>query len=177
MDSKGVTLIETIVVITLLGILGLFTFQLMGSSVETYIMAGRQAGLLAEGKLAMERLAREIRDAEEVLAPASGSSSDSINFRKSHSTVLDSATDITFQVNGGILGRKRGANPPEPLAENVSTFQVTNNSNEIELELTLSLASGENVILHTKVYPKNLPFTSKSFSGAQFDGHWKEVVQ
>ena len=168
MDSKGMTLIELVVVIVLLGIIGFFTFQFIGSSVETYIVASNQAGLLAETKLAMERMAREIRDAESILSPVPGLSSNSINFEKSHAA-LDGATNITFQLNGGILERKRGTNPPEPMTENVSDFTVTNDSNEIKLELVLSLTGGENVTLHTKVYPKNLP--------SQFDGDWEEVVQ
>ncbi len=105
-------------------------------------------------------------------------SPNSINFIKSHSTALDSTTNITFQKSGSTLERKRGANPPEPLAENVSSFNVTNDSNEIKLELTLSLAGGENVTLYTKVYPKNLPFDpSEDFGGTEFNGEWKEVIQ
>ena len=176
MNSKGMTLIELIVVIVLLGIIGLFTFEFIGSSVQTYIMASNQAGLLAEAKLAMERMAREVRDAENILAPAPGSSSNSINFEKSHAA-LDGAADITFQLSGGVLERKRGTNDPEPLAENVSGFTVTNDSNEIKIELTLSLTGGENVTLHTKIYPQNLPFASESFGGAEFNGDWEEVVQ
>ena len=171
MNSKGMTMVELIVVMVLLGVVGLFTFQFIGSGVETYIMASNQTGLLAEAKLAMERMVREIRDAESILAPVSGSSSNSINFIKSHAA-LDGATNIVFQVSGGVLERKRGINDPEPLAENVPDggFTVTNDSSEIKLELTLSLGSGENVTLHTKVYPKNL-------LSPQFDGDWKEVVQ
>ncbi|MBL7176168.1 MAG: type II secretion system protein [Desulfobacteraceae bacterium] len=173
MNSKGTTLIETTVVIVLLGITGLFVFQFVGSGVETHIMAANQAGLLAEAKLAVERMAREIRDANSILVPASGSSGNSINFIKSHSTVVDSATDITFQINAGTLQRNS-----ESLAENVSNFTVTNNSNEIKLELTLSLSGGETVTLHTKIYPKNLPFDpSKDFGGTEFNGEWEEVIQ
>jgi len=166
MNSKGMTLIELIVVIVLLGVIGLFSFQFIGSGVETYIIASNQSSLLAEAKLAMERMAREIRDAEEI----GDVSSNSINFIKKH-TALDDATDITFQVSEGILYRN-SESLSEPLAGNVlnsEDFKVTNNSNEIKLELTLSLESGENITLHTKVYPKNLP--------SQFDGDWKEVVQ
>ena len=167
MNSKGMTLIEIIVVIVLLGIIGLFTFDFVGKGVETYIIASNQAGLLAEAKLAMERMTREIRDAEVILAPALGKSSTKIQFNKSHSTVLDITKDITFKLNkkNGIL--KRIGDENKPLAKNVSNFTVTNNSNEIKLELTLSLTGGENVTLHTKVYPKNLP--------SQFNGDWEEV--
>lgn len=176
MNSKGITLIESIVVIVLLGIIGLFTFQFVGTSVETYIYTNNQTGVIAEAELAMERMAREIRDANNILLPVLGGSSNCINFTKCHPTAFDSSTNITFQAGGGILERKRGTNTPEPLAENVSNFKVTNNANEIELELTLALTGGEEVTLHTKIYPKNLPFASKRFGGAQFEGDWEEIV-
>ncbi|NQT55147.1 MAG: prepilin-type N-terminal cleavage/methylation domain-containing protein [Desulfobacteraceae bacterium] len=167
MNSKGMTLIELIVVMVLLGIIGLFTFQFIGSSVETYIMVSRQAELLAEAKPAMERMAREIRDAKEIgdVSPSS------INFIKEHPALVDTATDITFQLSEGILYRNS-----ELLAENVPVdgFKVTRNpddENEITLELTLSLTGGEKVTLHTKVYPKNINISS------QFDGDWEEVVE
>jgi len=176
MNSKGMTMIELIVVIALLGIIGLFTFQFIGGSVETYIVTINQAKLLAEAKPAMERMAREIRDANSILAPVSGSSGDSINFIKSHYTAVDSATNITFQKSGNLLERKRGINAPEPMAEKVSGFTVTNDSNEIKLELTLSLAGGEQVVLQTKVNPKNLAFTPIDFGGTHFNGDWEEVV-
>ena len=177
MNSKGMTLIELIVVIVLLGIIGLFTFQFLVGSVEIYIAGSNQAELLAEAKLAMERMVREIRDANSILAPDSGSSGNSITFIRSHYTAVDSGTNITFQKSGTTLERKRGTNSPEPLAEHVSYFNVTNNSNEIKLEMDLSLGGGENVTLHTKVYPKNLTFASKDFGGAHFNGGWEEVVQ
>jgi len=176
MNSKGTTLIELIVAIVLLGVIGLFTFQFLGSSVETYIMASRQAGRLAEAKLAMERMAREIRDAGTFVRI----SPNSLNIIKSHSTAVDSTTNITFQKSGSNLTRKRMdiPGPPELLAENVSSYSITTDSNEIKLELTLSLAGGESVTLHTKVSPKNVPFaSSEDFSGTEFNGEWKEVVQ
>ena len=175
MNAKGMTLIEIIVVIVLLSIIGLFTFDFVGKGVETYIIASNQVGLLAEAKLAMERMTREIRDANIIVAVVSNPSGDSINIIKSHPTDLDIATEITFQKNGSTLERIRVGYTTEPLADNVSSFNVTNDSNEIKLELTLSLAGGENVTLHTKVYPRNLAFEpSEDFGGAKFHGRWKE---
>jgi hypothetical protein len=63
---------------------------------------------------------------------------------------------------------------------------VTNATNEIQLQLTLSRASGENVTLQTKVYPKNLsedlgsPPTYKNFrilnpAGTPIVPTWEEV--
>jgi hypothetical protein len=65
------------------------------------------------------------------------------------------------------------------LAGNVSAFTVTrgaavtNDENEIKMVLTLSLGTGENVIIQTKVYPKNLP---KSATYKNFFNNWLEEV-
>jgi len=171
MNSKGMTLIELIVVIVLLGIIGLVTFQFIGSSVETYIMASNQAGLLAETKPAIERMARDIRDAKIITLPGQGDSDDLISFTRTNATDYDSADEsITFQLTGSTLEKvKQSPSVTSSMAGDVSAFTVTRAADdEITLELTLSLTGGENVTLHTKVYPKNLP--------SQFDGDWKEVV-
>ena len=177
MNSKGTTLIELIVVIVLLGIIGGFTFQLMVDSVEIYIAGSNQAELLAEAKLAMERMVREIRDANTILVPVSGSSGDSITFVNSHYTGEGTPGVATFQKSGTTLERNWMGNL-RPVADHVSYFNVTNNSDEIKLEITLSRSGGENVTLHTKVYPGNLPYgPSNDFGGSVFSGYWAEVIQ
>jgi len=171
MNSKGMTLIEIIVVIVLLGIIGLFTFDFVGKGVETYIIASNQAGLLAEAKLAMERMARDIRDAKSITLPGQGNSGNLISFTRTNATAYDSANEIIiFQLTGSTLEKvKQSPSATSSMAGDVSAFTVTRGTtdDEIEIVLTLSLAGGENVTLHTKVYPKNLP--------TQFNGDWEEV--
>jgi hypothetical protein len=66
------------------------------------------------------------------------------------------------------------------MADNVNTFTVTrgaaatNNLNEITLVLNLLLATGENVTLQTRVYPKNLP---KDAIYKNFCQNWMEAYQ
>jgi len=175
MNSKGMTLIELIVVIVLLGIIGLFTFQFIGGSVETYIITSNQAGLLAEAKPSMERMARDIRDAKSITSPAAGGSGNLITFTRTNATDYDIADEsITFQLTGSTLEKvKQSPSVTSSMAEDVSEFTVTrvvtdDEIDEIKIVLTLSLTGGENVTLHTKVYPKNL--------SSQFDGDWEEVV-
>jgi len=181
MNSKGMTLIELIVVIVLLGIVGVFTFQFIGSGVQTYIVASNQAGLLAEAKLAMERMARDIRDAKSITSPAAGGSDSLITFTRTNATKWDIADEsITFHLTGSTLEKvKQSPSATSSMAGDVSAFTVTRaaTDDEIKIVLTLSLTGGEKVALHTKVYPKNLPFASKSFGGADFNGNWKEVIQ
>jgi len=152
--SKGFTLIEIIIVIVILSIVSGITIKFLIDSLKIYTMTVNQKTLFDEGKLAMERMCRDIRDARSItLVTAS-----SITFVRNNATAQDSAGEsITFRWNGG-------ANPLEKvkagtgysMAINVTAFTVTNATNEIQLQLTLQLTSGENVILQTKSYPKNL---------------------
>jgi hypothetical protein len=50
---------------------------------------------------------------------------------------------------------------------------ATNNANEITFQLTLSLGSGENVTLQTKVYPKNL---ADNATYKNFFNNWREEL-
>jgi hypothetical protein len=60
------------------------------------------------------------------------------------------------------------------IAGNVSAFTVTQGAdNEIKLVITLSLGTGENVTLQTKVYPKNLV---DSATYKNFFNNWLEEI-
>jgi energy-coupling factor transporter ATP-binding protein EcfA2 len=61
------------------------------------------------------------------------------------------------------------------MAANVSAFTVTRGATEDEIKVVLSLAlgSGENVVLQTKVYPKNLP---KAATYKNFFQNWMDEV-
>lgn len=173
--SKGFTLIEIIVVIVILSIISAITIKFLVDSLRIYTMTVYQKTLLDEGKLAMERMCRDIRDANSIT-----STSNSITLTRTNATAQDIAGEsITFRLTGGTLERVK-ASIGYSMASNVSTFAVTNTSNEITLQLTLSLGTGENVTLWTKVYPKNLgdSTTYKNFrvqdSGGSFTS-WQEV--
>jgi len=155
--EKGFTLIEIIVVIVILCIVSGITIKFLTDSLRIYTMTVNQKTLFDEGKLALERMCRDIRDARSI----TGTTATSITFTRNDATAQDGAGEnIRFDLSGSTLRKVKNAGgaPENPIAmaDNVSTFTVTNATNEIQLQLTLSLASGENVTLQTKVYPKNL---------------------
>jgi len=174
-SSTGYTLIEIIVVVVILSIVSAITIYFMVNSIKVYTMTVNQNTLLDEGKLALERMCRDIRDANSIT-----STSNSITLTRTHATAQDSAGEtITFQLTGSTLQRVK-ASTGYDMASNVSTFTVTNTSNEITLQLTLALGTGENVTLQTKVYPKNLAdsTTYKNFGVQDSGGNvtsWQEV--
>jgi prepilin-type N-terminal cleavage/methylation domain-containing protein len=162
--DRGFTLIEIILVIVILGIISGITIKFLIDSLRIYKMTINQKTLLDEGKLALERMCRDIRDARSITTPAAGGSGSTIRFRRNNATTQDVVNeDIRFQLTGTTLEKdKANPNVSVALASNVAEFTVTrgraatNNTNEITLVLTLSLSSGESVTLQTKVYPKNL---------------------
>jgi prepilin-type N-terminal cleavage/methylation domain-containing protein len=123
--QKGFTLIEVVMVIVLLGIIGLITFQVLFSGVETFAKARARKDLYDQARLALERMVREIRDADQIVSPTPGSSGSSINFTKVHTSPADSSTTITFQLNGANLERVGDASGTVVLASNVTAFQAT----------------------------------------------------
>ncbi len=163
-SGRGFTLIEVVIVIVILSIVSAITIKFLIDSLKIYTMTVNQKTLYDEGKLAMERMCRDIRDARNITVPASGGSGNTITFQRTNATGAgqDSAGDIiTYRLNSGAIQREKASySLPYPiLASNVSSFTVTRGAagnEEITLVLTLSLGTGENVTLQTKVYPKNL---------------------
>lgn len=180
-SSKGFTLIEAVIVIVILSIVSAITIYFLVNSLNVYTLTVNQKTLFDEGKLALERMCRDIRDANSITLPAAGGSGSSITFARTHATAQDSASEnITFQWTGSNLQKvKASPSATSTLAGNVSVFTVTrgapatNNANEIKMVLTLSLGTGENVTIQTKVYPKNLP---KSATYKNFFNNWLEEI-
>jgi prepilin-type N-terminal cleavage/methylation domain-containing protein len=189
--DRGFTLIEIIVVIAILCIVSGITIKFLVDSMRIYSMTVKQKTLLDEGKLALERMCRDIRDAQDILYPAASNSGNYIRFRRTNATSLDSTNEIirfrlALQADGTYTLQKvkNDTGPPtanlaSSVRDNVNDFIVTRDAgNEIKLYLRLSLASGENVTLQTRVYPKNL---TKDLSVPptymNFYQNWMEVIQ
>ena len=140
-------------------------------------MTVNQKTLFDEGKLALERMCRDIRNARTISTPAAGGSGTSITFTRTHATAQDIANEsITFQLTGSILQKvKASPSVTSAMANNVSAFSITRGAatDEITIGLTLSLTSGEHVTLQSKVNPKNL---ADSSTYKRFFQNWQEEL-
>ena len=176
-SSRGFTLIEVVIVIVILSIVSAITIYFLVSSLRVYTMTINQKTLYDEGKMALERMCRDIRDANSITSPAAGGSGSLITFTRTNATAQDIAGEnITFQLTGTNLEKvKASPSVTNTLAGNVSSFTVTRGAtdDEMKLVLTLSLGTGENVTLQTKVYPKNLV---DSAAYKNFFNNWQEEL-
>jgi prepilin-type N-terminal cleavage/methylation domain-containing protein len=172
--QRGFTLIEIIVVIVILAIVSGITVKFVIDGLRIYTMTVNQKTLFDEGKLALERMCRDIRDARSI----TGVTASSITFVRDDATAQDIAGEtIIFQRNAGANTLEKVKASPaatSTMASNVTAFAVTNATNEILLTLTLQLTTGENVTLQTKVYPKNL---AKNLNYKNFYQNWMEAYQ
>ena len=81
-SSKGFTLIEIIIVIVVLSIVSAITIKFLTDSLRVYTMTVNQKTLFDEGKLALERMCRDIRDGRSISVPAAGASNSYITFTR-----------------------------------------------------------------------------------------------
>jgi prepilin-type N-terminal cleavage/methylation domain-containing protein len=179
--SKGFTLIEIIIVIVILSIVSAITIKFMVDSLTIYTMTVDQKTLFDEGKLALERMCRDIRDANSITTPPSGGSSSSgtlLSFTRTNATAQDSAGDtIQFILSAGTLQRKASTRSTVDLASYVTAITVTRGTspdNEIKISLTLSRPSTGmtlSVPLQTNVIPKNFP---RDTTYKYFKSYWEE---
>jgi prepilin-type N-terminal cleavage/methylation domain-containing protein len=172
--QRGFTLIEIIIVIVILSIVSAITIKFLVDSLRIYTMTVNQKTLFDEGKLALERIGRDIRNARSI----TGTTASSITFVRDDATAQDiSGETIIFQQNAVAKTLEKVKASPaatSTMASNVTVFAVTNATNEILLTLTLQLTTGENVTLQTKVYPKNL---AKNLNYKNLYQNWMEAYQ
>ncbi|MBA3016613.1 MAG: prepilin-type N-terminal cleavage/methylation domain-containing protein [Proteobacteria bacterium] len=186
-NKNGFTLIEIIIVIIVLAILSIFGFHFLSTGIHTYSMMEKQKGLFDQATMVMERISRELRDAESISAPTSdGNPYSTLTFTKSHGTLEETTTYvITFQLSGTTL--QRVGTTTVTLADNVSTFtvaRVTPTPPPVREEITITLtlqeagAGAGEVTLRSYICPKNLAYPNEEKpSGRNFGGHWQENFQ
>ena len=151
-DDRGFTLLELVVVMSLISIVAMLSAELISFGARLYTITNVRQELLQTGRMAVCRMTREIIGARTVL------SADSTSFR-----FLDpDSTDITFALSGSQIVRNT-----DPLLDHVISFTYTYwdiNDTELpvpvvtlsdiwQLEIVLTLLHlEESVTLQSNVY-------------------------
>ncbi len=155
--SSGHTLIELVVVMLLIAILSGMSFLGILRSINLYSTTTRDyLGLFQEGKIALEKIVREIRECspEDI---SIGTDSIGILKKAGHATVADGSLVVDFVKNGDRLQRVSSAGT-FTLAENISLFNASQDGTTLVVTVDLTLARGGNTVrLRTATLPRQNP--------------------
>ncbi len=102
--------------IVILSIVSAITIKFLADSLRIYTMTVNQKTLLDEGKLALERMCRDIRDARTITSPAAPfpSSGNSITFIRTNATFGDVIDEnIIYRLTGSTLEKVKGGSVME----------------------------------------------------------------
>jgi prepilin-type N-terminal cleavage/methylation domain-containing protein len=164
--SNGFTLIEIVIVIVIIGIISTVAAMIIMQAVKMYSDENARTDIHYQAKLAVERMAREIRSARQqseigttVLGTITGNPTNSFIFTDI------TGTTITYSLTGTTLNRTVGG-IPSPLAQGVTTlgFQHYTSASALTttpasvwlVEINVTDTQGANTLqIRTRVHPRN----------------------
>ncbi|OPY68375.1 MAG: hypothetical protein A4E57_01798 [Syntrophorhabdaceae bacterium PtaU1.Bin034] len=193
-SKKGFTLIELVTVIVILSILGWFTFRFIDVVTKSYMAGSRQTDLYMKAAYSMERLTRELKDSNWVMAT---NGDNWVYFQKVNTTgQMDTSKMVFYSKYEDKLYRSTDASSNSEICDKVKTFRITKSSSgwwcdssnpdcTITIDLVLegtAVKFGEEtpsplvVSINAVVAPKNLG-TYTDRSGRSYNGDYYDVVQ
>ncbi len=125
--NKGVTLIELIVVIVVLGVIGTVWMAVLNEGVKAYVMSIDEGEAQDSASFALKRMVREIREADNASIPAEEKATPrEFSFTNPYNTGLtDPPNVVTFRLTGTTLERSGDSGATwQILAENVTNTDI-----------------------------------------------------
>ena len=157
----GFTLLEVILVIVIMGILSVISFEFFTGSVKIYTVARANNTLYQIGRNSLWRIIRDARSA----TGCTISGSDLI-------LTNDDATTVSYVLDGEVLLRIRGGvNPPtaNPIAKPVTVAAFNQQSGILRVNLELTDPEGGKAEFLAGVALQN--------QSARFQGDWEELAE
>lgn len=170
-DRKGITLIELIMVIMIVGILTSVSSMYIKETIDLWRFLSFRSELVSVGRMALARMTREIRQVRDDLSVyiAEGSRFQFDDVNGNNITYSRADASCNYDINGGYLCRN---NNILTSGVNSLTFTYYNESNQditaqpplvspeqtdiYRIELTLQIQSGtQTKTLKSQVFPRN----------------------
>jgi len=151
-NEHGLTLIEIIIVIMLMGIMVAVGVQFLYKSAEVDQINTARVKLVTDARFAMESLVRELRFADPTSVALPGTR---VQFDKQFGYAVDTTTaglEYRYFPVTDILQRTGSATTT--IATNMTAFNVTDNGGWYTIELTMSNAIGGSFSLTSAVWPR-----------------------
>ena len=166
-NQKGVTLIELVITMVLMGIVALVVANALSTGIMGNLVTDNRKEGLDQARVAMERMAKEIRNTRSLIDVGTATASE-FCFINTEGTRIDfryETPDIRRLEAGGAC--PGGAGTGDILSTNITAFKFTNpdgsdltlaalTTNKRVIITLTSTISGENVTLQTEVWPRNL---------------------
>ncbi|MDP2166726.1 MAG: type II secretion system protein [Thermodesulfovibrionales bacterium] len=154
LNYRGFTLIEVVITMVLVAIIAYILADALRTGVNAYIITDQRKEALDAGRVAMERMTREIRGAMAV---------NSVSATEFCFKAIDGTT-LGFRLSGGNILRNNGwtSCPPttggtdNTLASDISLLSFARVLNTVIIDLT-STVSGEAVPLRSMVWLRGTP--------------------
>lgn len=148
--QSGFTLIEMIIVITLIAIIAGLGSLLLGEATRAYFLGKATQLSTQTGSTVLQRMARELHGAYQ--SGVNVISATQIQFTEANGDLID------YRLQGTTLERRQNTNPwryfLSPVAGVTFASFTSNGANYVSIALTISRANGT-VNLRTSVFPRN----------------------
>ncbi|MBI5179335.1 MAG: prepilin-type N-terminal cleavage/methylation domain-containing protein [Nitrospinae bacterium] len=157
-NEKGFTLIEIIMVISILGVLSLISFAFLGRTADTYQMASSQGKMNGELWVATERMVRELQYTNasgNITVPALGGTGSTLTFTKPACAICqDTSTAVSYTLTGTQILRTTAKMANQVVADGISAFTVARTAqNVVTISITKADSFSNSMTMTESVYP------------------------
>lgn len=158
--GKGVTLIELIMAITIVGILAAVSSLYIKETIDLWRFLSFRSEAVSQGRMALLRMEREIRQIKDNASVSAANSSQfrfldnnnvDINFNLSGSSLMRNADILSSGASGLTFTYYNRAN------QVIASPMVSPTTNIYRIDISITIQSGgQSKTLRTQVYPRNL---------------------